>query len=106
MSGVTPPNATKGHLHHINTPLFALISGFIALFCLIALFDPDLLSRMVDAGLAWSAKYFGHYRHLLLLATYLIGLALVVLPGGRAIIGGLLAGGGAFRATFDGTAQF
>ena len=124
MSDITHTDAAKGHMHHINKPLFAITGGFIALFCVIALFDLDLLSSMVDTGFAWSAKYFGLYWQLLLLATFLIGLVLVVLPGGRAIMGGLaapefplfqwgamimctlLAGGGVFWAAGEPMAHF
>ena len=124
MSDITHTDAAKGQMHHINKPLFAITGGFIALFCLIALFDLDLLSSMVDTGFAWSAKYFGLYWQLLLLATFLIGLVLVVLPGGRAIMGGLaapefplfqwgamimctlLAGGGVFWAAGEPMAHF
>ncbi|MFD2738003.1 BCCT family transporter [Sulfitobacter aestuarii] len=109
---------------HINKPLFAITGGFITLFCVIALFDLDLLSTLVDTGFAFSAKYFGLYWQVLLLGTFLMGLVLVVLPGGRAIMGGtarpefsvfqwgsmimctLLAGGGVFWAAGEPMAHF
>ncbi|MGR3464595.1 BCCT family transporter [Limimaricola sp.] len=109
---------------HINKPLFAITGGFIAVFCLIALLDLELLSSMVDASFAFSAKYFGLYWQVLLLATFLIGLVLIVLPGGRAVMGGLarpefsvfqwgamimctlLAGGGVFWAAGEPMAHF
>ena len=114
----------SGQLDHINKPLFAITGGFIVLFCLVALFDLDLLSGMVDASFAFSAKYFGLYWQVLLLATFLIGLVLIVLPGGKAIMGGratpefpvfqwgamimctLLAGGGVFWAAGEPMAHF
>lgn len=120
----TDATAAKGDLHHINKPLFAITGGFIAIFCLIALYDLDLLSAMVDGGFALSAKYFGLYWQVLLLATFLIGLVLVVLPGGKAIMGNLaapefpifqwgamimctlLAGGGVFWAAGEPMAHF
>ncbi len=100
----------------VNIPLFVLTGGFIVLFCLLALFSLDLLSSAVDVGFAWSAKYFGLYWQLLLLATFFMGLIIAILPGGKAIMGGLdkpefttfqwgsmimctlLAGGGVFWA--------
>jgi choline-glycine betaine transporter len=109
---------------HINKPLFFVTGGFIALFCLIAIFDLDWLSSMVDVGFAWSAKWFGLYWQLLLLATFFIGLALCVLPGGKAKMGAmdapefslfqwgsmimctLLAGGGVFWAAGEPMAHF
>ncbi len=109
---------------HINLPLFFITGGFIAAFCALALIDLDTLSGMVDAGFAFSAKVFGLYWQLLLLATFLIGLVLVVLPGGSAKMGGLekpeftvfqwgsmimctlLAGGGVFWAAGEPMAHF
>lgn len=116
--------ASIGGMHHINKPLFIITAGFIALFCLIALIDLDLLSGMVDAGFAFSARYFGLYWQVLLLATFVIGLVLVFLPGGKALMGGLtapefpvfqwgamimctlLAGGGVFWAAGEPMAHF
>ena len=43
---------------HINKPLFAITGGFIAAFCLVALIDLELLSTIVDASFAFSARYF------------------------------------------------
>ncbi|MCZ0811726.1 MAG: BCCT family transporter [Pseudomonadota bacterium] len=125
MSEITPTDASRQNgLHHINKPLFAVTGGFIALFCLIALYDLDVLSSMVDSSFAFSARYFGLYWQLLLLGTFLMGLVLVVLPGSKAIMGGrdtpefplfqwgamimctLLAGGGVFWAAGEPMAHF
>ncbi|MGJ5620157.1 BCCT family transporter [Sulfitobacter sp. MF3-043] len=107
-----------------NKPLFAISGGFIAAFCLLALFNLDALSAAVDWGFNFAATYFGLYWQILLLATFLIGLVLCVLPGGRAIMGGLavpefsvfqwgsmimctlLAGGGVFWAAGEPIAHF
>lgn len=109
---------------HINKPLFLITGGFITLFCVTAIFDIDWLSSMVDAGFAWSAKWFGLYWQLLLLGTFFMGLVLCVLPGGKAKLGGLdapeftdfqwgsmimctlLAGGGVFWAAGESMAHF
>ncbi len=124
MSDTTETQSSQGMMSHINLPLFAVTGGFIALFCLVALFDLDLLSSVVDAGFAFSARYFGLYWQVLLLATFLIGLAIVVLPGSKAIMGNLaapefpgfqwgamimctlLAGGGVFWAAGEPMAHF
>ncbi|MFO7771564.1 MAG: BCCT family transporter [Roseovarius gahaiensis] len=121
---ITDEGTPKGDLHHINKPLFAITGGFIALFCLVALYDLDVLSSMVDSSFAFSAKYFGLYWQILLLATFLIGLVLIVLPGSKAIMGNmaqpefpvfqwgamimctLLAGGGVFWAAGEPMAHF
>ncbi len=117
-------NAAPGNRAHINKPLFAITGGFIALFCVIALVNLELLSTIVDASFAFSARYFGLYWQILLLATFLIGIVLVFLPGSRAIMGGvsvpefpafqwgamimctLLAGGGVFWAAGEPMAHF
>ncbi len=116
------PEATG--LGHVNKPLFAITGGFIAFFCLIALFDLELLGRIVDTSFAFSARYFGLYWQLLLLGTFLMGLVLIALPGSKAIMGGLtapefttfqwgamimctlLAGGGVFWAAGEPMAHF
>ncbi|WP_113911816.1 BCCT family transporter [Roseovarius dicentrarchi] len=121
MSDIT---SQPGKRAHINRPLFTITGGFIALFCITALVNLELLSSMVDASFAFSAKYFGLYWQFLLLATFLIGLVLIFLPGGRAIMGGvlspefpvfqwgamimctLLAGGGVFWAAGEPMAHF
>ncbi|WP_345741534.1 BCCT family transporter [Jannaschia rubra] len=108
----------------IDKPLFAVAGGFILLFCAYALFDIDGLSALVDAGFAFSARYFGLYWQVLLLATFLIGLVVCILPGAGTIMGGLarpefrlfswgsmimctlLAGGGVFWAAGEPIAHF
>ena len=109
---------------HINRPLFMLTGGFIILFCVWALADLEGLSAAVDASFGFSARFFGLYWQLLLLATFLIGLLLCVLPGAGARLGGLdapefslfqwgsmimctlLAGGGVFWAAGEPMAHF
>lgn len=108
----------------VNMPLFLISGGFIALFCLAALINLDGLSAAVDWGFSVSATYFGLYWQVLLLATFLIGLLLCVLPGGKAMMGNLaapefsvfqwgsmimctlLAGGGVFWAAGEPIAHF
>lgn len=87
MSDPTPQQQTDGG--RINWSLFVISGGFIALFCARALIDMDQLSAMVDAGFTTSATYFGLYWQMLMLATFLIGLLLCVLPGGGSKLGGL-----------------
>jgi choline/carnitine/betaine transport len=117
LSGAPPTTAIK-------TSLFALSGGFIAAFCLWALIDLEGLSAAVDAGFAFSARYFGLYWQVLLLATFLISLALCALPGSKAKLGAttqpefswfswgamimctLLAGGGVFWAAGEPMAHF
>ncbi len=108
----------------VNVPLFAITGGFIVLFCLLALVDLDLLGAIVDASFAWTVRWFGFYWQLLLLATFLIGLLIAALPGGRTRLGALaqpeftlfqwgamimctlLAGGGVFWAAGEPLAHF
>ncbi len=123
MSENTIPSALSPD-GHINVPLFAITGGFIALFCVWALVDLDGLSAAVDVGFDFSARFFGLYWQILLLATFLISLGLCVLPGSKAKLGGLetpefsyfqwgsmimctlLAGGGVFWAAGEPMAHF
>jgi choline-glycine betaine transporter len=116
--------ASRLGFDHINKPLFLITGGFITLFCLTAIIDLDWLSSLVDVGFAWSAKWFGLYWQILLTATFFIGLALCILPGGKAKMGALeapeftnfqwgsmimctlLAGGGVFWAAGEPMAHF
>ena len=118
------PGTRATGLSGVNMPIFLLTGGFIVLFCALALVNLDTLSALVDAGFAWSAKFFGLYWQLLLLATFFIGLLLCVLPGGKAKLGALerpefdvfqwgsmimctlLAGGGVFWAAGEPMAHF
>lgn len=108
----------------VDKTIFALSGGFIALFCLWALVDLKGLSSAVDIGFAFSAKYFGLYWQILLLATFLISLAICLMPGSKAKLGNLekpefstfqwgsiimctlLAGGGVFWAAGEPMAHF
>ena len=68
-------------------PLFAITGGFILLFCALALWDLEPLGTIVNASCAFSATYFGLYWQLLVLATFLIGLALCFFPGASERLG-------------------
>ncbi|MQY42547.1 BCCT family transporter [Epibacterium sp. SM1969] len=121
MSDTTTTQTPQGGL---NKPLFLISGGFIAVFCLAALFSLETLSAAVDWGFNFAATYFGLYWQVLLLATFLLGLLLCVLPGGKAVMGGLerpefttfqwgsmimctlLAGGGVFWAAGEPIAHF
>jgi glycine betaine transporter len=118
------PMSTAAPLRQVDKPLFALSGGFILAFCLWALFDLKGLSGAVDAGFAFSARYFGLYWQLLLLGTFLISLVVCLLPGAKAKMGALdkpefsvfqwgsmimctlLAGGGVFWAAGEPMAHF
>lgn len=124
MTETTETRTPTADLGRVDKPLFAVTGGFIALFCALALYDIDLLSRMVDWGFNVSAKYFGLYWQVLLLATFLIGLVLCVLPGAKTRMGNLatpeftvfqwgsmimctlLAGGGVFWAAGEPIAHY
>ena len=124
MTETTETRAPTADFGRVDKPLFAVTGGFIALFCALALYDIDMLSRMVDWGFNVSAKYFGLYWQVLLLATFLIGLVLCVLPGAKTRMGNLatpeftvfqwgsmimctlLAGGGVFWAAGEPIAHY
>ncbi|MEO6321648.1 MAG: BCCT family transporter [Polaromonas sp.] len=120
----THPTTIQAPSGKIDKPQFALAGGFITIFCLWALFDLKGLSVAVDAGFAWSARYFGLYWQVLLLATFLVSLLICLLPGAKAKMGNLdkpefstfewgsmimctlLAGGGVFWAAGEPMAHF
>jgi choline-glycine betaine transporter len=108
----------------VNKPVFALTGGFIALFCLLALFSLESLSAMVDTGFAWSVRFFGLYWQILLFATFVIGIVIAIMPASSVRLGNLarpefnvfqwgsmimctlLAGGGVFWAAGEPMAHF
>ncbi|TMV05636.1 BCCT family transporter [Ruegeria sediminis] len=124
MSDITNARGPAARLGRVDKPLFAVTGGFILLFCLLALLDIDLLSSIVDWGFNFAATYFGLYWQVLLLATFVIGLVLCILPGGGVRLGQLdrpefttfqwgamimctlLAGGGVFWAAGEPIAHY
>lgn len=97
-----------------------LVAGFIGFFFL----APDAFNTAVDEAFNWSARYFGLYWQVLLIANLLVGLALAVRQSGTRVLGGLplpefpafqwiamvlctlLAGGGVFWAAAEPLAHF
>ncbi|MCA8879156.1 MAG: BCCT family transporter [Rhodobacteraceae bacterium] len=124
MTDTTHTGSLDAALGRVDKPLFAITGGFILLFCALALFDIDALGAMVDWGFNFAATYFGLYWQALLLATFVIGLGLCVLPGARVRLGQLdrpeftlfqwgsmimctlLAGGGVFWAAGEPIAHY
>jgi glycine betaine transporter len=124
MSDIAAAREPSLWLGRVDRPLFAATGGFILLFCGLALIDIDLLSALVDWSFAWSARYFGLYWQVLLLATFVISLGLCLLPGSRVRLGRLdrpefttfqwgsmimctlLAGGGVFWAAGEPIAHY
>lgn len=94
-------------------------AGALGAFVLGAIVFPETVSSWVDVGLAKSAQWFGLYWQILLLATFLVAIALAFTPWARAKLGGtsvpefgrfkwvamimstLLAGGGVFWAAAE-----
>lgn len=124
MTDLAGANRTNSGFGRVDKPLFAITGGFILLFCAYALMDIEGLSAAVDWGFGVSAQYFGLYWQVLLLATFLIGIAICFLPGSRTIMGKaakpefttfqwaamimctLLAGGGVFWAAGEPIAHY
>ncbi len=108
----------------LGNPTFWYSGGFICLFVLLALYDGELLASIVNQGFSWAVNVFGPYWQVLLLLTFLIGLALAAGRTGKVILGGidkpemdgfrwmaiifctLLAGGGVFWAAAEPIAHF
>jgi choline-glycine betaine transporter len=124
MSVITETNEQGSGAGRMDRPLFAVTGGLILLFCALALFNIDALSVAIDWGFAASARYFGRYGQVLLLATFFISLVLCILPGGKTNLGQraapefaysqwasmimctLLAGGGVFGAAGEPIAHY
>jgi choline-glycine betaine transporter len=124
LSDTTQTGGFGATFGRVDKPLFAVTGGFILIFCGLALFNIDLLSAMVDWGFNFAATYFGLYWQVLLLATFVIGLVLCILPGSRTKLGNiaqpefttfqwgsmimctLLAGGGVFWAAGEPIAHY
>ena len=103
---------------------FAISGGSLIAFVIAALLDLDLLSRLVDNSFRWSTRIFGAYWQLLLIATFIIAMALSAGRTGAARLGNLaqpemstfkwfsiimctlLAGGGVFFAAAEPMAHF
>lgn len=100
-------------------PTFWYSGGFTTLFVVMALFNEEYLAKWVDLGFVWSAKVFGPFWQILLLATFVIALVVGAGRTGRVILGNLpkpemdnfkwmailfctlLAGGGVFWAAAE-----
>ncbi|MBU2873440.1 BCCT family transporter [Marinobacter salexigens] len=101
----------------LGDPVVLTLSvGFIALFVGFSLFDTKGVAELIGSGFAWTAKVFGTYFQMLLLATFFIAIGLACTPAAKAKIGNLakpemstfrwlsiimctlLAGGGVFFA--------
>ena len=117
---VETPSDTLG----LKNPAFWYSGGFIIAFVLMAIFAEAQLATIVNAGFVWSAKIFGPFWQILLLATFVIALAVAAGRTGQVILGNLpkpemdafkwmailfctlLAGGGVFWAAAEPIAHF
>ncbi|MBR7887485.1 BCCT family transporter [Marinomonas sp. A79] len=115
---------TSGLLYGVDLPVFFISASVVSLFCIVALYDINLLSTWVNSAFVTSTKYFGAYWQVLLLLTFVIGLFLSFGRTGRVVLGGLkapeistfqwisiimctlLAGGGVFWAAAEPMAHF
>ncbi len=108
----------------MRNPVFWFSGSFLTLFVLLALSNPPLLSSLVNAGFQLATQYFGAFWQVLLLANFVIGLALAFGRTGDVRLGNLsapdvenfkwisiilctlLAGGGVFWAAAEPIAHF
>tara|TARA_R110002051_G_scaffold1619_4_gene8949 strand:- start:10626 stop:12311 length:1686 start_codon:yes stop_codon:yes gene_type:complete len=120
LTHVQGPTDTLG----LKNPAFWYSGGFIIAFVLMAIFAEAQLATIVNAGFVWSAKIFGPFWQILLLATFVIALAVAAGRTGQVILGNLakpemdafkwmailfctlLAGGGVFWAAAEPIAHF
>ncbi|MEL0612593.1 BCCT family transporter [Marinomonas arenicola] len=117
-------SSSRGLFYGVDMPVFLISASVVLLFCLIALYDVNLLSSWVNEAFLISTKYFGAYWQILLLLTFIIGLFLCFGRTGSVLLGGikspeiptfqwisiimctLLAGGGVFWAAAEPMAHF
>ena len=117
---VETPSDTLG----LKNPAFWYSGGFIIVFVLMAIFAEERLGKLINIGFSWSATVFGPFWQILLLATFVIALAVGAGRTGRVILGNLakpemdgfkwmailfctlLAGGGVFWAAAEPIAHF
>ncbi|MGM0823335.1 MAG: BCCT family transporter [Pseudomonadota bacterium] len=79
-------------LRALGDPLVLLLSiGFIVAFIGLSLYDLDLVASSISTGFAWTARVFGTYFQLLLIATFFIAIGLAFTPAANARIGNLEA---------------
>ncbi|WP_413190476.1 BCCT family transporter [Psychrobacter sp. AT9] len=108
----------------LKNPAFWYSGGFIVAFVLMAIFAEARLAKIIEVGFSWSVKIFGPFWQILLLATFVIALAVGAGRTGRVILGNLpvpeidsfkwmailfctlLAGGGVFWAAAEPIAHF
>lgn len=109
---------------NIDWPTFIISGGFLVFFVVAAMLDIDALSRQVNQAYSLSARLFGAYWQVLLLATFLIALYVASTNAGKVRLGNidspeistfkwfsiimctLLAGGGVFFAAAEPMAHF
>ncbi|ASF41040.1 BCCT transporter [Halobacillus halophilus] len=103
----------------IDWPVFGISGGILVLFVVVALIDINLIETIVNESFAWSAKYFGAFWQVLMLATFFVGIGLGFSKYGNIKMGNmdkpeiglykwlsiimatLLAGGGVFWAAAE-----
>ena len=108
----------------VDWPTFIISGGFLVAFVVAAIVNIDYLSELVNSAYANSARLFGAYWQVLLLATFGIGLYVALSSSGRPRLGNrsqpeittfkwfaiimctLLAGGGVFFAAAEPMAHF
>ncbi|WP_338165023.1 BCCT family transporter [Vibrio sp. 10N] len=123
---IHPPERIKSLAEKLemNNPVFWLSGSFLTLFVLLALTHPAALSNAVNSGFDLATRYFGAFWQLLLMANFIIGLALCFGRTGDVRLGGmarpdvesfkwmsivlctLLAGGGVFWAAAEPIAHY
>ncbi len=69
--------------------VFGISAGFLLLFVIGSLVNIELVSKVVNAAQAFSTQYFGALWQVLLLATFILAVALAVSRYGTVRVGGL-----------------
>ncbi len=117
-------NNNTGWMAGVDLPAFLISGGALTLFVIFAFYDIDVVSSWVASANSVATTLFGAYWQILLLLTFIIGLALGLGRTGSVVMGGLdkpesstfkwvavimctlLAGGGVFWAAAEPMAHF
>ncbi|MYL55245.1 BCCT family transporter [Pontibacillus yanchengensis] len=68
---------------------FIISGGFLVLFLLLSLFNKTLMGEWISTSFDFSVKFFGAFWQLLLLATFIVGIALALSKYGKVKLGKL-----------------
>ncbi|KGX87877.1 BCCT transporter [Pontibacillus halophilus JSM 076056 = DSM 19796] len=73
----------------IDWVTFAISGGFLVLFLIMSVFNKSLMGEWITSSFDFSVKFFGAFWQVLLLATFIVGIALALSKYGKVNLGKL-----------------